>query len=230
MARYTLVAFSKPVEGREAEYNSWYNDIHMPEVLNVPGFSSAQRFKVRLPLVGEMPGRYLAVYQMEADSPKAVEAAKNALMTAGTQQSDAIDRSNGAFIGVFERFGPGQTVPGAKAGAFRMVSIALPYEGREGEYDEWYEGVHMPEVLGLPGMVSGQRYKLHDALMPGIDISSFALLEMAANSVEEAGETLKAMATANLAKCTSAIPEKTRAAVLEASTDSVMAPKNKNPA
>ena len=75
-----------------------------------------------------------------------------------------------------------------------------------------------------------QRYKLHDALMPGIDISSFALYEMAANSVEEARETLKAMATANLAKSTTAIREKTRAAVLEACSDRVMAPKNKAPA
>lgn len=226
MSRYMLVAFSKPVEGREAEYNSWYNNIHLPEVLNVPGYSSAQRFKVQVPMVGEMPGRYLALYEMEADSPEAVEAAKKVLMTAELRHSDTIDRSNGSFIGVFERFGPGQTVPGAKAGAFRMVSIAQPCEGREGEYDEWYEGLHMPEVLRLPGMVSGQRYKLHNELA-GIDISSFAFYEMAANSVEEARETLKAMATANLAKSTSAIREKTRAAVLEAFTDRMMAPKNK---
>ena len=230
MSKYMLVAFSKPVEGCEAAYNDWYNNIHMPEVLNVPGFASAQRFKVRVPMVGEMPGRYLALYQMEAGSPEAVEAAKKALMTAGMQQSGAIDRSSGSFIGVFERFGPGQTVPGAKAGAFRMVSIAQPCAGREGEYDAWYEGLHMPEVLGLPGMVSGQRYKLHNALLAGIDISSFALFEMTASSLEAAGETLKAMAAANLAKCTSAIPEKTRAAVLEAYTDNVMAPKNKAPA
>ena len=75
MSRYMLAAFSKPVEGREAEYNSWYNNVHMPEVLNVPGFSSAQRFKVQIPMVGEMPGRYLALYQMDADSPELDRAA-----------------------------------------------------------------------------------------------------------------------------------------------------------
>jgi hypothetical protein len=226
-----MVAFSKPVEGCEAEYNSWYNTIHLPDVLNVPGFSSAQRFKVEIPMVGEMPGRYLALYRMEADSPEAVEAAKKALMTAEMRQRDnTIDRSNGLFIGVFERVGPGPAVPGTKAGSFRMVSIAQPCEGREDEYAAWYAGRHMPEVLGLPGVISGQRYKLHEALMPGIDISSFALFEMAANSVEEARETLKAMATANLAKCTTAVPGKTRAAVLEAVTDRIMAPKSKPPA
>ena len=231
MSRYIMVAFSKPMEGCEAGYNSWYNTIHMPDVLNVPGFSSAQRFKVEIPMVGEMPGRYLALYQMEADSPKAVEAAKNALMTADMRRRDnTIDRSNGLFIGVFERCEPARAAPGTKAGTFRMVSIAQPYDGCHDEYDAWYAGRHIPEVLGLPGLVSGQRYKLHDALMSGIDISSFALFELAANSVEEARETLKAMATANLAKCTSAIPEKTRAAVLEAFTDRVMAPKSKAPA
>jgi hypothetical protein len=31
---------------------------------------------------------------------------------------------------------------------------------REGEFNEWYEGTHIPDVLKLPGVLSAQRYKV----------------------------------------------------------------------
>ena len=44
MAKYTFVVLTNPTSGKEAEYNKWYNDQHIPDVLNVPGFVAAQRF------------------------------------------------------------------------------------------------------------------------------------------------------------------------------------------
>ena len=35
--------------GREDEYNDWYSNTHIPEVLAVPGFVGARRFKVHQP-------------------------------------------------------------------------------------------------------------------------------------------------------------------------------------
>lgn len=37
MARHILLAFSNPLDEREEEFNSWYNDIHLDNVLKVPG-------------------------------------------------------------------------------------------------------------------------------------------------------------------------------------------------
>jgi len=31
---------------------------------------------------------------------------------------------------------------------------------REAEFNEWYEGTHIPDVLKLPGVLSAQRYKV----------------------------------------------------------------------
>jgi hypothetical protein len=143
------------------------------------------------------------------------------------QRSDSLDRSGGSFIAVFERIGPGQTVPGAKAGTFRIVGMAQPRAGRESAFSDWYEREHMPDVLRVPGMAWGQRYRLHSALLGEIEHSSFVIYAMAASSAEEAGETLKAMAQANIGKSTDSMPEKTRAAVFEACTAKVDAPKNK---
>ena len=45
MQTHTLLALSNPVEGREAEFNQWFDTVHIPEVLRVPGFASVQRFE-----------------------------------------------------------------------------------------------------------------------------------------------------------------------------------------
>jgi hypothetical protein len=50
-------------EAREAEWNRWYEEVHVPELLTVPGFHSATRFQER-----GAPRRYLALY--EVDGPE----------------------------------------------------------------------------------------------------------------------------------------------------------------
>ena len=73
MAKYTFVVLSNPTTpGQEAEYNEWYNKIHIPDVLNVPGFVAAQRFKVADTQLGDgTPAhRYLALYEIDTDDIK----------------------------------------------------------------------------------------------------------------------------------------------------------------
>jgi hypothetical protein len=68
MARHTFVVFSNPTEGREDEYNDWYDNTHLSDVLKVEGFVAAQRFKLAEtdPPQG-FPHRYLALYEVESD-------------------------------------------------------------------------------------------------------------------------------------------------------------------
>lgn len=66
MAKYTYVVMSNPTPGNEAEYNRWYTDQHLPDVLAVPGFVAAQRFKVDDPN-SQLKHRYLALYEIETD-------------------------------------------------------------------------------------------------------------------------------------------------------------------
>jgi hypothetical protein len=65
MPRYSMIVLTRPVEGREEEFNDWYNNTHLPEVLGTDGFIAAQRFK----LAGgpDAPAPYLAIYEVESD-------------------------------------------------------------------------------------------------------------------------------------------------------------------
>ena len=40
------VVLTEPVEGREAEYNDYYENLHLDEVIATTGWISAQRFKL----------------------------------------------------------------------------------------------------------------------------------------------------------------------------------------
>ena len=60
----TLV-FSDPVPGREAEFNSWYSDRHLPDVLQVPGYLAARRFSLEPTQGVSPPWRYLTIYEID---------------------------------------------------------------------------------------------------------------------------------------------------------------------
>jgi len=46
MTSHIFVVQVKAVEGREDEFNEWYDNVHIPEALAVDGFVAAHRFKI----------------------------------------------------------------------------------------------------------------------------------------------------------------------------------------
>ena len=68
MPRYKLVVMTKPVEGREQEYNDWYQNVHLHDVVAIDAFKSARRFRVSRSLAPDPhPLPYLAIYDIETD-------------------------------------------------------------------------------------------------------------------------------------------------------------------
>jgi hypothetical protein len=73
MAKNIHVVFSKPPDRiSDEEFNRWY-DPHLDEILVVPGFVSAQRY--RLEAMVERPGTsvpygFLSLYELEGDVGK----------------------------------------------------------------------------------------------------------------------------------------------------------------
>jgi Domain of unknown function (DUF4286) len=71
-----LIAISNPVAAdREEEFNDWYDNVHVPEILEMPGFRKAARFRVvGQTLPSEQPPVYTYVAMYEVDD--AVEAVR----------------------------------------------------------------------------------------------------------------------------------------------------------
>ena len=84
---YTLIVYTSPVDGKEDEYNAWYDDIHLPEFSALPGVIAGRRFKV----AGDGKPQYAAIYELSAH-PDTVMAAMNEGVKNGTvRMSDAVD-------------------------------------------------------------------------------------------------------------------------------------------
>jgi len=98
MSAYTFIVMSNPVAGQEDEYNTWYTNQHLHDVLKVDGITSARRFKIADD-AAEAPFRYCALYNMETEDPDAVMAELG--KRAGTKDmpmSDALDRNLSATL------------------------------------------------------------------------------------------------------------------------------------
>jgi hypothetical protein len=91
---YTLIVYTSPADGREDEYNAWYDDIHLQEFSALPGVINGRRFKVS----GGGKPQYAAIYELSAH-PDAVMAAMNAGVKDGTvHMSDAIDATSLSLV------------------------------------------------------------------------------------------------------------------------------------
>ncbi|MDP2731609.1 MAG: hypothetical protein Q8O63_00630 [Hoeflea sp.] len=69
MGKYNLIALTNPVDGRDDEFNDWYTNEHLDDVLKLPGMVAAQRFCLNdvQHRKGPLEWKYMAVYEIEID-------------------------------------------------------------------------------------------------------------------------------------------------------------------
>jgi hypothetical protein len=91
-------------EGREAEYHTWY-DAHLREILALPGFKSAQRFRLAKALGEESVFSFMTIYEVETEDIDHVVADVIDRATTGRlSSSDAVAPKN--YAAVYEEIGP----------------------------------------------------------------------------------------------------------------------------
>jgi hypothetical protein len=102
--KHLLVVFTEPTPGREDEFNDYYENLHLDEVIATTGWDSAQRFKLVDQQGAPCSLPYLAIYETEAEDSKEVLARLNATRKQRVQ-SDALNRATAA-VWVFAATGP----------------------------------------------------------------------------------------------------------------------------
>lgn len=83
MSGNRFVVLSNPIEGQDDTFNKWYDEVHVSEVLAVPGVVAAQRYDIAeldVPDVEDLPAqlpppthRYMVIYELDRE-PQAVMA------------------------------------------------------------------------------------------------------------------------------------------------------------
>jgi len=101
MPSYTLVVMTNAKDGRDDEFNDWYSNRHIQDVLAIDGFVSAKRFRLADTQRGTNPSpyKYLALYQIETSNLAGTLAELGA--RSGTEKapiSDAMDQQRFAYV------------------------------------------------------------------------------------------------------------------------------------
>lgn len=169
---YSLLVFSAPVAGQEDVYNKWYDSQYAPDVVAVPGFVTAQRFVLSDTQFSTQTNapfpKYLAIYKIVTNDLSSVYAElQRRLKRRAIPTSPAFDSATSvSFIykairpEVYRKRGLEGPHPGSKI--YYHLVFTDPVPGREDEYNQWYDGKHMPYMVAAPGFVSAQRYIRRD--------------------------------------------------------------------
>jgi len=86
MTKYIWAVLTNAEDGADAGFNRWYDDVHLPDLLRVPGIMAAQRYKLAAVQTKRVDGKtvvvtaqeaalqhqYLAVYEIETDDLSAL--------------------------------------------------------------------------------------------------------------------------------------------------------------
>jgi hypothetical protein len=91
MAKATVLVFTNCADpARENEFNEWYDNTHVPDVLETPGFVGCTRYE----LIGDPgpgQGKFLAVYEVESDDLPSTMAGLQQRVAALAAQGRIID-------------------------------------------------------------------------------------------------------------------------------------------
>jgi hypothetical protein len=99
------VVLTNAVDGKDAEFNDWYDTQHIHDTLKVPGVVSAQRYRLTIDARDKpMSWRYLALFNIELD--RVAESLAEVAARRGTPRMP----------------NPGYLAPGALAIAFRPIT------------------------------------------------------------------------------------------------------------
>jgi hypothetical protein len=178
--RYVYLVMSDPLPGREADFNDAYQNVHMGDLVQLPGWTGAQRFR----LVGVMPRNTQHLYRrgnliiwdqegadlgkLQSDSRAAIAGGKSRLIP-GFDYSD-----EGPVRATYQVIGPRVTRPDGRKpfipdyadnktprpNRYVMLDFVEPVAVVSDADFEAALSKHVTEILALPGWMAAQPFRL----------------------------------------------------------------------
>jgi len=178
--RYVYMVMSDPLPGREADFNDAYQNMHMGDLVQLPGWTGAQRFRL-VPDVAPRSiqplyrrGNLIIWDQEGADLGKLQSDSRAAIAGGKSRLIPGFDYSDGGSVrAIYQVIGPRVTRPdGRKPFIPDDADTKTPRPNRyimldfvesaanaaDADFEAALAG-HVGEVLALPGFMAAQRFR-----------------------------------------------------------------------
>ena len=146
---------------REAQFNDWYDNFHLPDALCTPGFVRARRYERHEFRDGR--AQYLAVYEIDSadieETMRVRRAIREEEVRKGRASTSFPNLSFSLWRDVLWKRLLEHRAPGNAVGKGRWLSLVESNcdPQREDEFNDWCEQVQVPASLGVPGYVAARR-------------------------------------------------------------------------
>jgi hypothetical protein len=179
--RYAFLVMADPLPGREADFNDGYQNMHMGDLVQLPGWTGAQRFR----LVPDVTPRNtkplyrrgnLIVWDQEGADLGQLQSESRAAIAGGkSRRIPGFDYLDGGSVSTtYQVIGPRATRPDGKKpfipdyadnktprpNRYIMLDFVEPVAGVSDADFEAELSRHVGEVLALPGWMAAQRFHL----------------------------------------------------------------------
>jgi hypothetical protein len=160
MAQGKLIILNNAIPEREDEYNDWYSNKHVADVVRIPGILTGRRFtRMEQQRGPDQPYKYSAMYDIEAEmAPQIVSELSRRAHTPEMPLSTAV--TDPRYLSFFDAITPLITAKPGFQSRFTFLVLLNAADGRDDELNDWYTNTHLPDLLRVPGIVAGQRFRL----------------------------------------------------------------------
>jgi hypothetical protein len=143
----------------DAQWNAWYDQVHIEYRMRMPGFHSARRYRVE-----EGPQRCFVLYELASvgalTTPEYIEHRRWEYAQPTTAFEAVGPNLPGFERGVYEKRGGAQAPSTALDAPEVFVAGHDPAPDGEKSFEEWFDGVHQPQMLGVPGVRAVRRFRM----------------------------------------------------------------------
>ena len=142
---------------KEADFNQWYNEEHLAELLSVPGVRNAARYEA----VKSGP-KHLACYELENAGVVETPAFKDRPRTEWGQRVSPSLIGNPVISNVYEMIRPAalssEAANSDMAPALQIGRMSVPAD-QEDQWNNWYNTVYTANYEKVPGCIRARRFR-----------------------------------------------------------------------
>ena len=177
--RYVYLVMSDPLPGREFDFNDGYQNMHMGDLVQLPGWTGAQRFRLVPVAPRTTQPLYrrgnLIVWDQEGNDLGKIQSESRAAIAGGKSRLiPGFDYSpDGPVSTTYQVIGPRVTRPDGRKpfipdvsdnktprpNRYVMLDFVEPVAGVSDAEFEAALSNHVTEVLALPGWMAAQRFR-----------------------------------------------------------------------